>query len=97
MVKESISRDELFEKIFKDTIRTESRYRVTDGNELQLLVTLIPKKGKGQTIVWPIKDLEVGDHPVFAIDEIKKGKLEKLKPKEVTANFGLVKIKWQND
>ena len=94
LVKKSITKAELFDMTFKDTKRHELRYRITEDGELQFLLSFIPKKGKGKTIVWPIKDLEVGTHPIFAIDEIEKGKLAKLKPKEVTANFGILKIKW---
>ena len=94
MVEKSISKAELFDMVFKDTKRHELRYRVTENGQLQFLVTIISKKGKGKTIVWPIKDLTPGTHPIFAIDEIEKGKLAKLKPKEITANFGVVSIKW---
>jgi len=94
MVEKSITKSELFDITFKDTKRHELRYRVTNKGELQFLLTIVPKKGKGKTIVWPIKDLEVGDHPIFAINVIEKGKLAKLKPKEVTANFGVLKLKW---
>lgn len=36
--------------VFKDTIRTELRYRVTKDGQLELLVTLVPKKGRAETI-----------------------------------------------
>jgi len=72
--------------VFKDTIRTELRYRVTKDGQLELLVTLVPKKGRAETIAWPITKLSVGTYPLLAIDEIKKGKLCKLMPKELTIN-----------
>lgn len=94
MVEKSITKAELFDMVFKDTTRHELRYRVNEDGQLQLLVTFILKKGKDKTIAWPIKDLTVGTHPLFSIDEIQKGKLAKLKPKEITANLGIVTIKW---
>ncbi len=95
MVRKSITKAELFDMVFKDTIRTELRYRVTKDGQLELLVTLVPKKGRAKTIAWPITKLSVGTHPLLAIDEIKKGKLGKLMPKELTINFGIVSAKWK--
>ena len=94
MVQKSITKSELFDMTFKNTKRHELRYQVTDKGEIKFLVTIIPEKGKGKTIVWPIKDLEVGTHPIFAIDEVKKGKLAKLKPKELNVNLGIISLKW---
>ena len=94
MVRKSITKSELFEMTFKDTKRHELRYEVTDKGELKFLLTIVPKKGKGKTIEWPIKDLEVGTHPIFGIDEKEKGKLAKLKPKELNVNFGIFSLKW---
>ena len=94
MVQKSITKSELFDMTFKNTKRHELRYQVTDKGEIKFLVTIIPEKGKGKTIVWPIKDLEVGTYPIFAIDEVKKGKLAKLKPKELNVNLGIISLKW---
>jgi len=97
MVKKSITKDELHKMVFKDTIRYELRYRVTKEGELIFLLTFVPKKGKSKTILWPITDLSEGDHALFAIDEVDKGKLQnlkKLKPKKLTLNTGLIKAEW---
>ena len=94
MVRKSISKSELFDMTFKDTIRHELRYRVSKDGGVEFLVSIISKKGVGKTIAWPITDMSVGTHNIFAIDEVEKGKFAKLKPKEVTVNFGVFKLKW---